>query len=99
MNARRYDAFLAKVLRKERAAFGFAAHPAYQIDLPSELVWVLIRALVHEKQLTLNTAARVVLDFTERQGAHIPRLLRGGHLTGERASEVEAEEQPCRFSH
>ncbi len=99
MASSNYDRFLADVLRKEKAAFGFAANPDYLAQLPGELVWVLIRALVREKQLTLNQAARVVLDFTERKGKLIPSLLGGRNLIVELEVAEQEDKQCNRFLH
>lgn len=86
-----YDQFLANVLRSERTAFGFVAHPDYQADFPGELVWVLVRVLVREKQLPLKLAAQVVLDFTERNGEQIPGLLTGKSFAGKIPADDAAE--------
>ena len=94
-----YDQFLADVLCRERTAFGFAAHPAFGADLPAELVWLLIRALIREKELKLNQAARVVLDFTERNGKQIPGLLAGKPFVGKNPAEDAAETRERTYLH
>ncbi len=94
-----YDQFLANVLRSERAAYGFVANASYGADLPAELVWLLIRALVREKELTLNHAARVVLDFTERNGEQIPHLLAGKPFVGKIPAEDAAETRERTYQH
>lgn len=94
-----YDQFLADILHSERTAYGFAAHPTYRADLPAGLVWLLIRALVREKELTLNQAARVVLDFTERNGKQIPGLFAGKPFIGKKPAEDAAETRERAYLH
>lgn len=70
----KYDCFIESVLQRVQPEFAFIT-PHYAFDLPAELTWVLVRALVAEHGLTSRAAAQVVLDFCDRKGAMIPELL------------------------
>ena len=69
-----YDRFIENALRRAQPEFFFIT-PYYAFDLPAELTWVLVRALVAEQGLTMESAAQAVLNFCERRGSEIPGLI------------------------
>ena len=69
-----YDRTLEGALRRVRREFAYITED-YPFDLPAELTWVLVKALVAEQGLSVEAAARVVLEFCERRGNYIPALL------------------------
>jgi len=68
-----YGHFIQRVLQRVQPEFAYIT-PHYSLDLPAELTWVLVRALITEHGLTSRSAAQEVLDFCNRRGAMIPRL-------------------------
>jgi len=74
----KYDSFLIQVLRQVRDQFSFIT-PDYPHDLPADLTWVLVSALMAEKYVSVKEAAQVVHDFCVRRGHDIPPLM---HSTG-----------------
>lgn len=71
-----YDRFIEQVLRRVQPEFAFITR-RYAFDLPAELTWALVKALVTECGLDTKSAAQVVLDFCERRGDTIPSILNG----------------------
>ena len=86
MSTAMYDLFIARVLRQVRNEFGFIT-PDYPHELPSELVWVLVSALMVEKYVSVKAAAQIVYEFCERRGNDIPALM---NSTGPTAEETTA---------
>ena len=78
----KYDAFIIRILRQVQAEFAFIT-PDYSDELPSDLVWVLVSALMAEKYVSVKTAAQVVHDFCVRRGNEIPLLMNGTDATGD----------------
>jgi hypothetical protein len=86
MSSANYDAFLARVLRNAREEFAFIT-PDYPYDLPAELVWVMVSALLAEKHIGLKAAGQVVHDYCVRRGKDIPKIL---NSPGPQAREEES---------
>ncbi len=70
----KYDGFIEALLRRSQPEFAFITR-GYALDLPAELTWALVKALVAEQGLDATSAARVVLNFCERRGELIPAIL------------------------
>ncbi len=76
MTSGKFDRFLAQILQRAREEFAFIT-PDYSYDLPAELVWVMIHALMSEKRLNIKTAAQTVHDYCVRKGNDIPYIMNG----------------------
>ena len=76
MASEKYDAFLARVLRQAQPEYDFIL-PDYVQNLPAGLVWVMMSALMAEKNVSLKKAAQIVHDFCIRRGNEIPKMMNG----------------------
>jgi len=81
----KYDSFLIQVLRQVKEQFAFIT-PDYPHDLPADLTWVLVSALMAEKYVGLKEAAQLVHDFCVRRGHEIPTLMHSAGATTDTAS-------------
>ena len=80
----KYDYFIVRVLRQVHAEFDFIT-PDYPHELPAELTWVLVSALMVEKYIGVKEAAQIVHDFCVRRGSDIPAIMNSNGVTADTA--------------
>jgi hypothetical protein len=89
MATAKYDAFIARVLRQVRVEFAFIT-PDYPHELPVDLVWVLVSALMVEKYVSMKEAAQIVHDFCVRRGNEIPVIMNSVGINADETADAKA---------
>lgn len=86
MSIAKYDSLITRVLRQVRTEFAFIT-PDYPHQLPADLVWVLVSALIVEKYVGVKEAAQIVHDFCVRRGNEIPGIMNSIGVTADATNE------------